>query len=154
MNTPSTATQPSAIAGLGLFAIRRFSAGERIAPYSGPLTSVQPSTPAASSPVYALEVSPGVWLDGSRVDNPSRHANHSCQPNAELVWQGETAGAWLIAFHAIETGSEITFDYGFSLAESLFHPCRCGAPECAGRIIASPLRPALRRHLRFSRPRD
>jgi SET domain-containing protein len=154
MNTSGTVTQPSAISGRGLFATRPFSSGERIAPYAGPLTSIRPTTLDASAPVYGLEVSPGVWLDGSLDDNPSRHANHSCQPNAELVWHGEAEGAWLTAAHPIEPGAEITFDYGFSLAESLFHPCRCGTPECVGRIIARPLRPALRRHLRFSRPRD
>ena len=154
MNTSGTVTQPSAISGLGLFATHPFAAGERIAAYSGPLTDVPPTTRDGSTPVYALEVSPGLWLDGSPADNPARHANHSCQPNAELIWHGPTEGAWLTASHPIAKGMEITFDYGFSLAESLFQPCRCGSPECAGRIIAAPLRPALRRHLRFSRPRD
>ena len=104
------------------------------------------------------EVAAGLWLDGSVADNPARWANHSCEPNAELIWHGSVEGAWLTSLRPLLAGEEITFDYGFSLAESLFHPCACGTAACIGRIIAAPLRPALRRHLRrhlrFSRPRD
>jgi hypothetical protein len=60
----------------------------------------------------------------------------------------------LCATSHILPGDEITFDYGFSLSESLFNPCSCGKMTCPGKIIAEPLRPALRRHLRFLRRRD
>ena len=154
MSAPDVVSRPSPIAGLGLFAARDFAPGERLAPYSGPTTSEPPSTAGCGGKVYALEIAPGRWLDGSSADNPSRHANHSCHPNAELIWDEPATAAWLTARKPISAGEEITFDYGFSLAESLFHPCACGAADCVGRIIATPLRPALRRHLRFSRPRD
>lgn len=154
MSGAEVETRPSAIQGLGLFALRAFAPGETVAPYAGPLTRTPPAH-APGEPVFALEIEPGLWLDGSGPANPARHANHSCRPNAELVLRpAGTKGAWLIAATDIPAGAEITFDYGFSLAESLFHPCRCGQPDCVGRIIAAPLRPALRRHLRFSRPRD
>lgn len=153
MNGTDVETRPSAIAGQGLFALRAFAAGERIAPYRGPLTSTPPAR-ATTGEVFALEVAPGRWLDGSGDDNPARWANHSCEPNAELIWHGDLGEAWLTGLRALRAGEEITFDYGFSLAESLFHPCACRTPGCVGRIIAEPLRPALRRHLRFSRPRD
>jgi hypothetical protein len=146
-------TRPSAIAGQGLFARRDFAAGERLAPYRGPTTTTTPARPETGE-VFALEVAAGLWLDGSGPDNPARWANHSCEPNAELIWHGAAEGAWLTSLRPLRGGEEITFDYGFSLAESLFHPCSCRAPGCIGRIIAAPLRPALRRHLRFSRPRD
>lgn len=153
MNEADVETRPSAIAGQGLFARRDFEAGMRLAPYRGPLTTTPPPR-SASGEIYALEVGAGLWIDGTGVDNPARWANHSCEPNAELVWFGPTEGAWLTSSRTLRAGEEITFDYGFSLAESLFHPCACQSPGCVGRIIASPLRPALRRHLRFSRPRD
>jgi len=60
----------------------------------------------------------------------------------------------LRATSQIIPGDEISFDYGFSLSESLFNPCTCGKMSCPGKIIAEPLRPALRRHLRFLRRRD
>ena len=154
MSDPGVCSRPSPIAGLGLFATRAFAPQERIAAYSGRVVTRPPDEAKASGKVFALEIAPGTWLDGSTEDNLSRHANHACHPNAELVWDEALATAWLTATHPIAIDEEITFDYGFSLAESLFHPCACGAPDCVGRIIATPLRPAFRRHLRFSRPRD
>jgi SET domain-containing protein len=153
MSSAHVETRPSAIAGRGLFARQDFAAGERLAPYRGPITATPPARPE-SGDVFALEVSAGLWLDGSGADNPARWANHSCEPNAELVWHDSDGEAWLTSLRPLRADEEITFDYGFSLAESLFHPCACRAPGCIGRIIAAPLRPALRRHLRFSRPRD
>ena len=154
MSTADVESRPSPIAGLGLFAKREFAPSERIAPYSGPTTTEPPSEVSSSGKVYALEIAPGRWLDGSSADNPSRHANHACHPNAELIWHEEESMAWLTALRPIAAAEEITFDYGFSLADSLFHPCKCGTKDCVGRIIAAPLRPALHRHLRFSRRRD
>jgi SET domain-containing protein len=153
MSGPDVETRPSTIAGQGLFARRDFAAGERLAPYRGPTFSAPPEHPQTGD-VFALEVSAGLWLDGSGADNPARWANHSCEPNAALIWHGAAEGAWLTSLTPLRAGDEITFDYGFSLAESLFHRCACRTPACVGRIIAEPLRPALRRHLRFSRPRD
>ncbi|MFN5655516.1 MAG: SET domain-containing protein [Verrucomicrobiota bacterium] len=153
MNETDVETRPSAIAGRGLFARRDFVAGERLAPYRGPTTKTPPGRPE-SGEVFALEVAAGLWLDGSGPDNPARWANHSCEPNADLIWHGAAEGAWLTSLRPLLAGEEITFDYGFSLAESLFNPCSCRTPGCIGRIIASPLSPGLRRHLRFSRPRD
>ena len=154
MSAANVESRPSPIAGFGLFAKREFTEGERISRYSGVTTSQPPSAASSGGKVYALEISPGRWLDGSSEDNPSRNANHACHPNAELIWHEEESEAWLTARRPIAAGEEITFDYGFSLAESLFQPCACGAKDCVGRIIAAPLRLALRRHLRFSRPRD
>jgi len=154
VSAAGTEPRASALSGQGLFALRTFATGERIAPYTGTTLNEPPTASAPGRPTSLIELRPGGWLDGSAADNPARFANHSCAPNAELVLD-ETAGhPWLVAQRTIVAGEEITFDYGFSLAESLFHPCACRAPACVGRIIAEPLRPALRRHLRFSRPRD
>jgi len=154
MSNPDVASRPSPIAGLGLFATRTFAAQERIAPYAGRMVTQPPNESSAEGKIFALAISPGIWIDGSAEDNPARHANHACHPNAELVWDEASSTAWLTAMKPIEVDEEITFDYGFSLADCLLHPCACGAPDCVGRIIATPLRPALRRHLRFSRSRD
>jgi hypothetical protein len=154
MSGDAVVARPSPIAGLGLFALRAFAPGERLAAYSGVFTHRPPAPAADDGRIYGLEISPGRWLDGSSPDNLGRYANHSCAPNAELTWTEAPEGAWLRATRPIAVAEEITFDYGFSLADSLTQPCRCGHPACVGRIIAEPLRGALRRHLRFSRPRD
>ena len=152
MNAGDVESRRSPIAGLGLFALRPFATDEKIAPYLGERTTTQPAP--TENKTYSLEVKPGLWIDGQAATNPARAANHACYPNAELVYFESEDQAWLVAKTAIPSGAEITFDYGFTLAESLFNPCNCGHPDCVGRIIATPLRPALRRHLRFSRPRD
>jgi len=142
---------PSRIHGTGLFTGRPFARGERIATYAGPIVH-QPPAPDAEGLVHAMELSPGRWIDGSGPGNLARHANHSCQPSAEAVAAGDVVE--LRARRDLAAGEEITFDYGFGLADALAHPCRCGSPGCTGRIVAEPLRAALRRHLRPRQSRD
>jgi hypothetical protein len=154
MNPAGVESRPSPIAGDGLFTLRAFTPGERIVPYTGRRLNQPPDPGLPGAPTYTLEIHPGCWVDGDDPTNPARPANHSCQPNAELAYDPATDVAWLAARLPLAAGTEITFDYGFTVAESLFHPCRCGAPDCVGRIVAAPLRGAFRRHLRFSRPRD
>jgi SET domain-containing protein len=154
MNSEDVVTRRSSISGQGLFATQSFTVGEWIAPYLGKIITSHSNLPDKSSASFILEIKPGLWLDGSDVQNPSRAANHSCEPNAELVLDETESFAKLRALSAIQVGDEITFDYGYSLSESLFNPCSCGKMSCPGKIIASPLRPALRRHLRFLRRSD
>jgi SET domain-containing protein len=154
MSSWDVASRPSAISGHGLFATRAFSPGEIIAPYLGKVLTARPIKSSESSATYILEIKPGLWIDGSDIQNPARSANHSCEPNAELLLIESANFANLCASSHILPGDEITFDYGFSLSESLFYPCTCGKMSCPGKIIAEPLRPALRRHLRFLRRRD
>ena len=154
MSSWDVVTRPSGISGQGLFTTRAFSPGEIIAPYLGKILTSRPVKLSESAATYILEIKPGLWMDGSDSQNPARSANHSCEPNAELVMNEAETFANLCATSHILPGDEITFDYGFSLSESLFNPCKCGKMSCPGKIIAEPLRPALRRHLRFLRRRD
>lgn len=140
---------PSRIHGIGLFARASHRKGESLCAYAGPLIR-QPSAPGPDGLVFAIEVEPGLWIDGSEPANPARHANHSCDPTAEMV-RGED-GLLLVALRDLAPGDEITFDYGFGLADALAHPCRCAAAGCVGRIVAAPLRPLLRRQFRARRP--
>lgn len=142
--------RPSPIHGTGLFACRPFAAGERLATYAGPIHAGPPTTGGRGLHAMALEGER--WIDGSDPGNLAQLANHSCAPNAEAVADGNVVH--LVARRDLAPGEEITFDYGLGLADALGHPCRCGAPGCARRIVAEPLRPALRRHLRPRKPRD
>ena len=138
----------SSIHGTGLFTCRRFAAGERIASYTGPVVDQAPA-PDANGLIHAMELAPGRWIDAGNV---ARHANHSCDPSAEAVANGDIVE--LRARRDLAAGEEVTFDYGYGLAEALAHPCRCGARGCTGRIVAEPLRAAVRRHLRPRQSRD
>lgn len=143
--------RPSRIHGTGLFTCRPFVTGELIARYTGPVVD-QPPGPDKDGLVHAMELAPGRWIDGGHAGNVARHANHSCDPSAEAVANGEVVE--LRARRDLASGEEVTFDYGYGLADALAHPCRCGAPGCPGRIVAEPLRAAARRHLRPRQSRD
>lgn len=154
MNDGGLESRPSPIAGQGLFTTRAWAQGERLAPYLGQQLSAPPVVAAPGRPTYLLELHPGVWVAGDHSSNLARFANHACTPNAELIYDAPSGVAWLVAQRDLHANEEITFDYGFSLADSLFHPCHCGTVGCVGRILAAPLRLSFRRHLRFSRRRD
>ena len=141
----------SRIEGRGLFATRAFRAGEVVATYGGPVVDAPPG-PDAEGRVHALELEAGRWIDGSAPGNLARFANHACEPTAEAVRVGDVVE--LRALRDLAAGTEVTFDYGFGLADALGHPCRCGAAACPGFIVAEPLRPLLRRQLRAAKGRD
>lgn len=141
----------SSIHGRGLFATRRIGAGSPIAPYRGErITKAESRRRSSQRPagerVYTVALDDKYDLDGDVPDNPAMYANHGCRANAALEMDG--GALVLTALRDIAPGEEILFDYGFGLAESLDHPCRCGAPGCVGRILAEPLRGLWRKHLR------
>lgn len=149
-----TAVSESSIHGRGLFAARAVVAGERLVEYLGEKITREESVRRAAlrpagAPIYTVAFDDEHDLDGDLPDNPAKFANHGCVTNAELVRDGDRLR--LVAARDIAEGSEILFDYGYGLADGLAHPCACGAPRCVGRIVAEPLRPLLKKHLR--RPR-
>ncbi len=76
-------------------------------------------------------------MDGNVAWNPARFINHSCAPNCEAELAGDRI--WIVAVQNIEEGQEITFNYGFDLEDYNGYPCRCGAPNCVGYIVAEEL---------------
>lgn len=146
-----TEPRASRIEGRGLFATRAFRAGEVVAVHEGPVVDAPPG-PDADGRVHALELEAGRWIDGDVPGNLARFANHACEPTTHAVRAGDTVE--LRALRDLEAGEEITFDYGFGLADALGQPCRCGAAGCPGLIVAGPLRPLLRRQLRGGKGRD
>ncbi|KAG7388009.1 hypothetical protein PHYPSEUDO_013261 [Phytophthora pseudosyringae] len=79
-------------------------------------------------------------VDATGVGSLTRFFNHSCRPTtfvAAVRVDSFVPRLALFARRCIETGEELTFDYGdgTSGADSQGgggHPCRCGAPECRG----------------------
>ena len=74
-----------------------------------------------------------------------RHINHSCAPNCES--QMIRGRIWIVALRDIARGEELSYDYGYNLQNFLDHPCKCGAPECVGYIVAEAERKKLKRIL-------
>jgi SET domain-containing protein len=94
---------------------------------------------------FIFEWDGDTFLDGNDASNPARFANHSCEPNCEAV--AESTGIILRATRLIVAGEELTFDYGYRLSAFPGHPCHCGAPSCAGFIVARGERWRIRRLL-------
>ncbi|MCE3005139.1 MAG: SET domain-containing protein-lysine N-methyltransferase [Xanthomonadaceae bacterium] len=92
------------------------------------------------------------WLiDGNRGGNLARWINHSCAPNCKAEVHVDIDGderrdkVWISTVRDIRAGEELTFDYAVILPgevtpeERAQWACRCGAPECSGSMLDTPL---------------
>jgi SET domain-containing protein len=144
----------SGIHGHGVYARVDIPDGTRIIEYVGEritkaearrreLARLERQRRGEDASVYVFELNRRYDLDGRTSRNVARLINHSCSPNcrAETV----RGRIWIIARRDIPAGAELTFDYGFSLADGKNHPCRCGAKRCAGYIVNAGQRWRLRR---------
>lgn len=124
--------------GRGLFARRAFAPGDLILRLDGPRYE-------RTDPIHATDEGANLLQTGRRtyilLRPPAVFANHSCDPNAGVVGNRRLA-----AIRAIAPGEEITFDYSTTMDEDFWTlECRCGAPNCRGRVtdfrdLPAPLR--------------
>ncbi len=147
MTAPAYIIQSSPIDGCGLFAARYLAKGDAIAAYTGERITKDESArrQARAEKVFIFEWDDNFDIDGSRPDNPARFINHGCEPNCEAVVESDVIQ--LRTLRDIAPGEELTFDYGYQLSAFLGHPCHCGAPSCAGYIVARAERWRVRRLL-------
>ena len=125
----------SRIDGRGMFARTEIFAGDRIIEYTGERISKEESMRRCSEGNnYVFHINEEFDLDGSIESNLARFINHSCAPNAEAELEDDRI--WIIASRNIAPGEEITFNYGYDLDDYRAHPCRCGALNCVGYILA------------------
>ncbi|HRP68875.1 MAG TPA: SET domain-containing protein-lysine N-methyltransferase [Turneriella sp.] len=96
--------------------------------------------------VYLFELNKKFDIDGNVPWNKARLINHSCDPNCEVeIVQGHI---WISSRRAIKAGEELTYDYGFNMANWQEHVCRCGTKKCLGYIVSASRRGALARVLK------
>ncbi len=122
----------SVIEGLGVFAVRRFRANERIRRINvvREITSEAPLREELGERADHCNYPDGrVVLYGF----PDRHLNHSCDPNAYEVF--EANDTLLIARKDVAAGAEITCDYNINIANGTAWPCRCGSNRCQGMVV-------------------
>ena len=122
----------SRIEGLGVFAARRFDAGERIRRINvvREITADAPLRPELGERSDHCDYPDGKMV---LVGFPDRHLNHSCDPNAYVAYDG--AAAWMVARRPIAAGEEITCDYNINISGGTSWPCGCGAGRCRGETI-------------------
>lgn len=126
----------SAIHGTGLFATRDIPAEYRLIEYVGRLVDKEESERLCeNNNPYIFYIDEDWDLDGSVSWNPARFINHSCAPNCE-VDQGDDNRIWIDTIRLIKAGEEISYNYGYDMESFQDYPCRCGASDCVGYMVA------------------
>ncbi len=115
----------SSIEGFGVFAVRPFSAGQRIRQINV-VREVTPNSPLREE--LGERADHCDYPNGKIVllGTPDRHVNHSCDPNAYVLYKGDRS--FLVARRDIAAGQEITCDYNINITEGTAWPCHCGLP--------------------------
>ncbi len=132
----------SLIHGTGGFATRDIAAGSQVVEYVGRKIDKQESLRQCElENPYIFTLDDEFDLDGNVDWNPARLLNHSCAPNCEA--QEEAGRIWIVALRDIRAGEELTFNYNYDLTDYREHPCRCGAANCVGYILAEEFFPEL-----------
>ncbi len=125
----------SRIHGTGGFARCNLPAGTRLIEYVGEkITKAESLRQCEGDNEYIFTIDDEHDLNGNVSWNPARFINHSCAPNCEAEW--DEARIWIVTLRDIAAGEELTFNYGYDLEDYREHPCRCGAPDCVGYIVA------------------
>lgn len=125
----------SSIHGTGGFAKEHIASGNRLIEYVGAVIDKDESLRRcmADNP-YIFTLDEDRDLDGDVPWNPARFINHSCSANCDAELDG--GRIWISANRDIEPGEEVTINYGYDLAEYKEYPCRCGARDCVGYMVA------------------
>jgi SET domain-containing protein len=127
--------KPSGIHGMGVFARVNIAAETQILEYVGERISKKESLRRRkANNFFVFVVTNKFDIDGGVDWNPARFINHSCAPNCEARMEDERI--WIYAVRELRAGEELTFNYGYDLQDYEEHPCRCGAPECLGFMVA------------------
>ena len=141
----------SPIHGMGLFARTEIPAGTYLIEYTGPrISKAESLKQCENGNVYIFTLNDDCDIDGSVEWNPARFANHSCDPNCEAEID-EDDRVWIVSLRKIQPGEEITYNYGYDLEDCWDYPCRCGARNCIGYIVAEEYWPVVRRRLAYKR---
>ena len=137
----------SPIHGMGGFARADIAGGTRVIEYVGEkITKPESLARCEQNNEYIFALDDEHDLDGNVSWNPARFLNHSCEPNCEARLEGGCI--WVVAIREIRAGEELTFNYGYDLADYAEHPCGCGAPGCVGYIVAEEFFDHVRRQKR------
>jgi len=118
--------------GKGVFAAKRFRAGQVIGEISGKLIN----DPEYGSN-YCIDVGSTYSLEPGE---PYRFLNHACEPNAKLfvIYRHESdpieeRKVVVEALKNIQPGAEVLIDYEWTADAAI--ECGCGAPSCRGWIV-------------------
>lgn len=138
------AVKDSPIHGRGLFATQAIPAKTRIMEYVGErITRTDSLKRCQAGNHFIFGLDEQFAIDGGVDGNHARFINHSCSPNCEA--EPADGRVYITAVRDIQPGEELSFNYGYDLADYQDYPCRCGSPNCVGYIVAEAFFPALQR---------
>jgi SET domain-containing protein len=141
---PFVEFRPSDIHGMGGYARVAIPAGTRVIEYIGERIDKAEAARRCEAENYFIFTLDDEWdLDGDVPWNPARFLNHSCAPNCEA--ELDEGRIWIVTTRAIAQGEELSFNYGYDIADYEDHPCRCGAPNCLGYMVAEEFFPEVKR---------
>ena len=127
----------------GAFAKTRIEAGAPVIEYVGQkISKAESARRCELNNPYIFNLDDEFDLDGDVGWNPAKYINHSCDPNCEAEFFDDQI--WIMAIRDIEPGEEITFNYSYDLEDYKEHPCRCGAANCIGYMVAEEFFPKFR----------
>lgn len=145
VHAPLFEIRPSAIQGLGAFALRPIKTGTRLIEYQGERISAAEAARRYAgddrdqTPVILFTVNSRTFIDAGVGGNDARYFNHSCAPNCEAVL--DAGRIYIEALRPIKPGEELTYDYQLEYPEP-FDPeaaqryvCHCGAANCRGTLL-------------------
>jgi uncharacterized protein len=141
---PAIAVRRSRIHGRGVFAAKRFRKGERIIEYTGRRIRWSRVPRELDDPrMYFFAIGDGTWVIDPSVDgNEAKWINHSCDPNC--IIRERKGRIFIDALRSIRRGEELSYDYCLETDDDVPHtkeieaeaPCRCGAKNCRGTLLA------------------
>ena len=138
----------------GLFATRNIKKGTRIIEYKGKIITKNETEKNLKfdndKDIYLFNLNSRYDLDGDYSWNTARLANHSCNPNCEVVGKG--LKLWIESIKDIKKGEELSYDYGFSFDEDFKdYPCKCNSKNCCGYIVKQASRWRIKKSLELSK---
>ncbi len=132
---PLVVFKKSKIHGLGGFARVDIRRGIRIIEYVGPkLSKAEAQAQLEDQNHFIFTLNDDYDVDGSVEWNMARFINHGCKPNCEVEIDRDRI--WVLARRSIKAGEELTYNYSYDLDEYEDRPCRCGARDCVGYMVA------------------
>lgn len=112
--------------GNGLFAVEPIEKGEFILEYIGERIPTKDANKSGSR--YLFEIDENWTIDGPVPENIAGYANHSCDPNTQAVI--EDGRILYYAKRDIDSGEEITLDYGEEYFKEFIEPVGCHCESC------------------------
>lgn len=120
------------VAGLGVFALRKFRKGQTIGEVTGKI-----HLSSAHESRYCMDLGNDRVLEPGE---PFRYMNHSCDPNVQIFYwydeehpEIEADSLHVHALRTIQPGDELFIDYAWPAWFAI--PCLCQAKNCRGWIV-------------------